>query len=585
MRFSSLVAAVALPFSLTFLGSAASAADNRVILSAAMDAQVFAYGERQGFKILGDTKGANCAFSFTVTLNGSTVLTPPPRNSPLPWTSPDLKLYQTGGANYSVVITAVDSLTNACKGQTTLSYGVVPEIGKLTAITSSAKVVAVNQTMAFKVDGKSFGYCKFAGAIERGGVQVAHAVISQVPYEYNSAFPEVGAYAATADEIDDHGMPEGCTGHLRTNFTVIPRPPCPAANESYQSPDDGEFGCLVAGVSFTPANYACPTGYEAFSKFVEGATEWGCHRSGLAFLGKSVITGLLGGAPKAAALGLGSPGGNTQYPDPPKILKIQAVAASKGAWRPNNNVFYAGEIFQFDVSGNIPNSAGYNPNLCGYTVEIRNYKNQITNQAGFTEFKIWDAGVIPFPGDYSVHAIPSSTPGASPGPCLGKAELKKVHFYPQAAWVTDFKLVGFGYHFNMADAAGMPQFCEACTSIFSPAHNRAFLQVIPTVAGTTVGNKYKTCTYNIEQTAGGDDRVLEVQYTNGDPSVPTDQAQFFSPNDTPPFWNMWGGASNTVKVTVWPGNNLGLPSCNIPGGSITKTITFFNDPAKGHVVK
>jgi hypothetical protein len=581
MKFARL-AAIAIFFA-SLSSPSIAGPDTRVGLAGAMDGVLFPYGVRQGFKVLGDTKGQKCAFSYTVTLNGNVVVSPQSVSAPLPWNSPDLRLGASGGNNYTVSVTAVDSLTNACKGQVTLSYGVVSEIGKISELKTTVKVAAVNQTIGFTVSGTSFGYCKYRGAITRGGSVVANAVVTSLPYDYSAAFPDAGEYLATADEIDDSGAPEGCTGHLKTTFTVIPRPACPTATEYYQAADDSEFGCLVPGVYFNQGNYACPTGFVPFSQ-IGDSTQWGCRVPNKPLMSLSAVGALLGNAKLG---GGGGPvllaGSDPTQTDKPKILKVQAVAASGGAPRPNSNVFYAGELFQFDVSGNLPNSGGYNnPNLCGYTVEIKNSKGQITNQGGFTEFKIWDAGKIPAPGEYSIHAIPYTTPNGPPPACLGSAEIPKIHFYPKAAWVTGIKLVGFGYHFHMADGANMPEFCEACTSIFSPAHDRAFLQIIPTVEGATPGG---TCTYNIQQTGGGNDAFNEVQYSNGDLSVPNNQKQFFSPDLVAPFWSMYGGASNTVTVTVLAGTNLGWPSCNIIGGKITKTITFFDDETKGQVVK
>jgi hypothetical protein len=256
----------------------------------------------------------------------------------------------------------------------------------------------------------------------------------------------------------------------------------------------------------------------------------------------------------------------------PTITKLQAVAAPPGgAYRPNSNILYAGDVFQFDVSGNMQNTTG--PNRCGYTVQVKNKAGQITNTSSFTEFNIWDAGVIKSPGEYTVHAIPYNTPGGSPAACLGSAEIG-VTFYAKAAWVTGIKLVGFGYHFNGGDAAGMPQFCPNCDSIFSPPHNRAFLQIVPTIVGATPGG---TCAYGIEAGADGGGYGL---FFNGQPAVPSDQSGFNSPTDAPPYWNKYDSDSNTIAVTILGVTNfVPYPPCNVLGGKITKTITFTNNPA------
>jgi hypothetical protein len=584
MRFSHLLASIAF-LAYCFAPHTAVRADSLVLLSGGVLAPTFQYGEVQGFKLYGNTNGKKCTFTYAISLNGGPAQTRGPISAALPWTSDDFKLPASNGASYALAVNAVDlpGGANACTGQLALSFVVVPQIGKLSAITTSASIVAVNQTIGFTVSGQSFGYCNYNSALNQTGSQIVHSLIKQVPYQYSAALPAPGEYFATADEIDDQGTPEGCTGHVKTVFTVIPRPPCPSVLFSYQTSNDSEFGCSYVPIPNTsiPA-FTCPTGYNKFQSSLPQIVWYGCRQQSSAALTLETVGGLLGGLQKSTAVvGLGSGGGTVaDITATPTIVSLQAVAApAGGAWRPNSNVLYAGDVFQFDVAGNVPNSGGYLPNLCAYSVEIRNSKGQLTNQAGFTEFKIWDAGAVAAPGVYSVRAIPYTPPGGGgTPPCLGKAEIK-VRFYPKAAWITGLKLVGFGYHFAAGDAAGMPQFCPNCDSIFSPAHDRAFLQIIPIANGSTPGG---SCAYGITAT-GTDANEIGGYGTidNGQPAVPVAQQQFFSPTLGAPYWQKLDGTSITAAVTILAVTNFPpYPPCNVIGGTITKTITFTNNPAQ-----
>jgi hypothetical protein len=321
-------------------------------------------------------------------------------------------------------------------------------------------------------------------------------------------------------------------------------------------------------------SFSCPTGYNKFG----GADQqdnilYGCRKQSSPPLAFGAIAALLGPAQVNPALALGSPTG--PQTDKPTITGIQVVAASPGnAPRPNSNVLYAGEDFQVDVTGNLPNKAGYQANKCSYTVEVQNIKTgKVTSLMHWDQFDIDDTGAIPAPGEYRVHVTPYSWPKGGPPACLGKADLAKVTFYPKAAWVTGLKLIGFAYHFNAGDAAGLGQFCENCTSIFSPAHDRAFLGIAPTVIGSTPGGQ-GICAYNITQTGDGGSSTLPESFKNGQPAVPTDQQTLYSSASNPPFWNMYNNDTNTITVSLTSGNDGYYPSCNILGGKITKTITW-----------
>jgi hypothetical protein len=580
---SRLIASIAFLVFMFSLDAAANAA--QVQIGVQTTAPVFPYGQAQLFQVLGNTSGKNCSFSWYVQLNGANVQgqggsLPAVNgvNAPLPWNSPDLRLPSSNGQDYTLIVIAASTASNTCTGTVKATFQVEPQIGTLGKISVPA-VAAVNQTISFAVTGTTYGYCSYSGAITLNGTQVAHSTISTLPYYYTAAFPTAGNYSATADEIDVNGRPQGCTGHLTTGFTVVARPVCPQANQYYQSSDDSEFGCLVNGVWLSaPAAYTCPTGYDAFDTAGQ-TTEWGCREPGKLALTPSQI-GVLSGA----ALNVLPSSGATPKPTSPPatsnptIVSVQSVVHSGGLWRPNSNVFYAGEDYSVSVVGNIPNSGGYDPAMCAYTVQVINSINQVVLSPAFTNFNTWDVGAIPYPGHYQVKVIPDPNAGAQ-GPCGGSASIADVYFYPQAAWVTGFELSGFGHHFagGTSGSAWSGQWCQNCDSIFSPAHDTAFLEMVPTIQGATAGG---TCAYNVQFNGHSFDgnnsmnlgQNQEVLYKNGQPGLPASQPNLYSGYN--PFWSQWSDSSNTAQVTITAGNDLIIPPCIIAGGTITKSITF-----------
>jgi hypothetical protein len=564
------------------LHTPASAA--QVQISASVNAPVFPYGEPQIFQVLGNTNGQKCNFSFYVTLNGAKTFLqggglpqPVTENVPLPWTSMDLRLPSSNGANYTLTVQAANSASNACTGTASPTFAVEPQIGTLQKITVSSPVVATNMTVGLRVVGQMFGSCTYSSALNRGSTVVAHATLTTLPYDYTASFPDAGDYVSTADEIDQNGQPEGCTGHVKAAFTVIARPVCPSANQYYQSSDDSEFGCFVPGVWFSPAAYQCPTGYTAFEQAGQ-TTQWGCKQPSKPGLSQSAVNSLLGSALNPGiVVGLGGPPKPTPAPQTstPTIVKIQSVSAPPGAaYRPNSNIFYAGEHYSVSVVGNIPNNGGYDPQLCAYRVVVQNIASDaVATSALFTQFNTWDVGVVQAPGNYRVVADPYQTPGngGSTAPCAGAASINSITFLPQAAWITSMKLVAGAYHFRMSDDMAMPQFCQNCDSIFSPAHDREFLGIAPTIQGSTPGQY--PCAYNITM-KGSRSGTTEAIYRNGQGN-PNDL--HFPTGLNPPWWNEFNDNSDTVTVTISPGNDELYPPCHVVGGSITKTISFTNN--------
>lgn len=590
-RLISSIAFLAFTFA---LGAAANAA--QVQIGVQTTAPVFPYGQAQTFQVLGNTSGKNCSFTWFVQLNGTNVQGQGGQlpalnavNAPLPWNSPDLRLPSSNGQDYKLIVIANGAASNTCAGEVTQTFQVEPQIGTLQKITLSPPVVTTNMQTTLTVNGVMYGACTYAGALSHNGTQVAHATLTTLPYSYATSFPEAGTYVSTADEIDVNGKPSGCTGHLSTTFTVVARPVCPTANEYYQSTDDTEFGCLIPGVWFSPPQaYTCPTGYNTFDTAGQN-TQWGCRQSGKLALTPSQV-GVLSGS----QLNVGAMSGGAATPKPtappstsnPTIVSVQSVVHSGGLWRPNSNVFYAGEQYSVNVAGNIPNNGGYDPALCAYTVQVINSANKVALSASFTAFNVWQIGVVPAPGHYHINVIPDPNAGAQ-GPCKGSASLGDVYFYPQAAWVTGFQLSGFGHHFASGTSgdAWSGQWCQNCDSIFSPAHDTSFMEMVPTLQGTTAGG---TCAYNVTFNGHSFDgnnnmnlgTAQEVLYKNGDPGLPAAQPNLYSGYN--PFWSQWSGNSNTAQVTISPGNDLIIPPCLVAGGKITKSITFtdnYNIPA------
>jgi len=594
MRFSRLVASAALVAAMVGL-NALVRADTQVALSGMVTAQVFPYGQPQIFQVLGDTHGKKCNFAFSVSLNGAPVgiqgnaAANHPVSAALPWNSPDLRLPTSNGGNYSVLVQAVNSASNACTGQFTLSFGVVPQIGTLSKIGGSAKVVAANMPISFTVSGQTFGTCNYTFGLSRNGKDLGHGPVNQLPYNASVTYADAGNYLATADEIDLNGAPDGCTGHVKFAFSVIPRPVCPSASEYYQSPDDSEFGCLHVGVWFSPAAYDCPSGYSAFNSVGQN-TQWGCRQPSKPLLGLNTVNGLVG---NAANSNLGSPHA-TAAPQTatPKIVKIETVPPSTGAWRPNSDVLYAGEHYWAKITGNVPNNGGYNPQMCEYSVTVQNIASDaVATQAAFTAFNTWDIGVIQAPGDYRVVAEPHQGPsGDWASPCGGVAIIQKITVSPLAAWVTGFQLTGFGHHFygGTSGSAWSGQWCQNCDSIFSPAHDSAFMEFNPTIKGITSGGR---CAYNVTfngHSFGGNNSMnlgssLEVVYQNGQPGLPASQPNLYEGYN--PYWSQWTDNSNTAQVIVTPGNDLVIPPCHILSGKISKTITFTNNANAAWVTK
>ncbi len=545
-----------------------------VDLVADMARSVYPAGVAQTFKLTSNTGGKSCHFSVVVSGPNGPIFNKV-YDTPLPWTSPDYALGNNQpGQQYTIAVKALAPTKpgpSACKGAANLSYQVVYEIGALTNVTLVQKSVATGQTVDWTINGKSFGVCEYTVNMGTRGAapDLSYKTNKQLPNHITKSYDNAGQFYVNADETLHEGNPVGCAGHVKSDFvTVLARPVCPAPQYAYKSPDDNDYGCVfpTSVQSSITETFSCPAGYSV-QKSVLQEVQYGCHRDTSPL--KQITTAMLSGGASAvvAAAGGGvNPGGKPSGPqlDTPTITKVQLVAASGGAPRPNSNIFYAGEDLQVDISGNVTNNGGWNIFKCGYEVQLENIDTNKTSTFYFTNFTIHSLGGSHPPGDYRVKAVPKSTEQALP--CAGSATTGTFKLHRRAAWLTDLKLKGYGYHFNMADAMGLPQFCEACSSIFSPAHNSAFLITTP-----VFGDGGPACAYSITQNGG---TAAEV-YNNGK-AIPPGQEEY------PPFMSKWGDAKNTVTVTVKGLEGLPVPACN---GSITKTITFTDNPDAAAVYK
>ena len=108
--------------------------DTAVDMLHVLDATVFPYGVKQGFKLTGDTKGKICHFSVNVLLDGNQLFSKAIA-APLPWTSIDLQMPGGKNTNYVLALGSVNPVdgnyqgSNACKGSYSLPFAVVPETG------------------------------------------------------------------------------------------------------------------------------------------------------------------------------------------------------------------------------------------------------------------------------------------------------------------------------------------------------------------------------------------------------------------------------------------------------------------------
>ncbi len=535
-----------------------------VDLVADMSRSVYPAGVAQTFKLTSNTGGKNCHFS--VTLGGSNgPIFSKTFDAPLPWTSPDYAMPNNSpGQQYTISVKALAPTKpgpSACKGVANLSYSVVYEIGSITSVSLGQKSVATGQTVDWTIHGKSFGVCEYTvSAGTRGSPpDLIYQTNKQLPNHISKSYDSAGQFYVNADETLHEGNPVGCAGHVKSDFvTVLARPKCPAPQYAYKSPDDADYGCVfpTSVQSSITEDFSCPAGYSV-QKSVLQEVQYGCHRDSAP---KTLITtAVLNGGVSAAIAGTTGGGGNSGSPklDTPTITKVQLVAATGGAPRPNNNIFYAGEDLQVDISGNVTNNGGWNIFKCGYEVQLENIDTSKTDTFFFTNFTTHSLGGNHPPGDYRVKAVPKATLEALP--CAGSATTGTFKLHRRAAWLTDLKLKGYGFHFNMADAMGLPQFCQACYSIFSPAHNKAFLITTPVFA-----DGGPACAYTITQNGN----VTAEIFANGKVIPPGQEEQ-------PPFMTAWDDSKNTVTVTVKGQEGLSVPACN---GSFTKTITFTDNP-------
>jgi hypothetical protein len=274
-----------------------------------------------------------------------------------------------------------------------------------------------------------------------------------------------------------------------------------------------------------------------------------------------------------------------------------------GLWRPTPGIHYALEQLQGQVRLQLPGQATGAPD-CGFNLIVKSPTGQTLSwqyngpgpmsQANGQYFVTDTVNFLPpTSGVYHMTAVGQSHASGQPA-CVNGGNLGTIDFaiFPPTAWVTGLHLQGFGYYFHggTSSDAWSGQWCQNCNSIFSPGHSEGFMAVAPEIQGATLAAFARApgyagqCSYNVTFNGGSFDgnntmnlgQAKETVFYNGQPAVPASQPTLF--NGYNPFWSEWNGNTNTAQVTISASNNDPLiPPCNIPGGSITKTITFTNN--------
>jgi hypothetical protein len=265
---------------------------------------------------------------------------------------------------------------------------------------------------------------------------------------------------------------------------------------------------------------------------------------------------------------------------PPSIVKVEPEWPNGSAYRPENYIAYTGEHIDLAITGSQDNAATDAANRCMYQVTVKDLdapSRGTIYSSTFAHFAPLDLGALAPAGLYQIDVAPPTVNDGFYLPECGGHASTNVRVLPPIGWITGMDLVGFAFHFNAGDDMAMPQFCDACTSIFSPAHNRSFLGVHPHTDGLTqTPNSQGTCVYNITAARGSDVRGGEAQYINGQPGTPKKFIAFTGAIGNPesPYWYMYNDDSDTVTVTITEGHDQLFPSCFIVGGKISKTIHF-----------
>jgi hypothetical protein len=192
-------------------------------------------------------------------------------------------------------------------------------------------------------------------------------------------------------------------------------------------------------------------------------------------------------------------------------------------------------------------------------------------------------GVASVEIDTKVNMVPAGpilprAPAAEPEkPATPTASAKPV------AVIQDVKLKSFGQHFDMAKATGAfspggepmmgDEFCSACNSIFSPAHDIGGLRIVPVFAAG------QQCSYAIIQSFKGQTKTYSALYTPANPMTGVDQKKA-------PALTVFSGDETVVTVTLkgmpYPLPIPGLAPCE---GEVSKTIVVHDDPTLRAVSK
>ncbi len=235
------------------------------------------------------------------------------------------------------------------------------------------------------------------------------------------------------------------------------------------------------------------------------------------------------------------------------------------------------EAITFSVGGNLINIS--DPALqCGWSlflVDSQGKGKLLTTGNTFDTLQTLPAGALSaFPlGDYTLHAKSTAADDMKANQsCIGEAN-KKFKLFQDPGAIKDVKLKAFAYHYNAVSEHGHTspggedmggRFCENCTSIFSPPHDKGFLRIVPVFASGA------TCSYTVTQAFKGQQTKHLVVYNTATPSETISGVDSFAQ----PRLNVYPDNETIVVVTLTGAPGPGGP-CS---GSVTKTITVRDDP-------
>jgi hypothetical protein len=238
------------------------------------------------------------------------------------------------------------------------------------------------------------------------------------------------------------------------------------------------------------------------------------------------------------------------------------------------------EAIEFYVKGNI-NNENDPSQQCGWTLFLVNSNGQgkpITTGKVFSGSQTIAAGKLAGfePGNYTLHVKSSSLDDGLASVSCGSSADQKFTLLKAVGTIKDVQLKSFGQHFNAGKEHGPnspggepmegPDFCNNCTSIFSPAHDIGGLRIKPVFIGG------QECSYAVIQKFNGKQTTHFVKYTPGN-------AMAGIGAQAVPGLNVYSDDQTTVEVTLAGVINPYQPNLTPCQGSVTKTIVVHDNPS------